>query len=176
MQEKIISTEHIYDGKIVKLDVHQVELPDGRESARELVNHPGAVAMVALDNEQNVLLVRQYRIGAGKVLLEVPAGTLSPDEAPIVCAERELQEETGYKPGTLEPMGGFFVAPGYSTEYIHLYLATDLKESLLPHDDDEFIELERIPLVDTPQLIESGEICDSKTVASLLRVARKMGV
>ena len=176
MKETTLRTERIYSGRIVKLDVIDVRLPDGKETTREIIRHPGAVALVALDAEQRVLLVRQYRNAADKILLEIPAGTLHPDEAPLACAERELQEETGYRPGKLEPLGGIYAAPGYTTEFIHLFLATDLSESRLAMDDDEFIEVERLPLADALAMIEQGVIADGKSVAGLLRVARRLGV
>ena len=113
MHETIISTERVYDGNLVKLDLHQVELPDGQHSKREIVRHPGAVAVVAFDDEQNVILVRQYRLAADKIMLEIPAGTLNPGETPEECAFRELQEETSYRPGKIELLGGIYTAPGY---------------------------------------------------------------
>jgi ADP-ribose pyrophosphatase len=176
MHEKIMHTDEIYNGRVVKLVVHDVELPDGKHSKRELVRHPGAVAIVALDPDQNVLLVRQYRIAADRILSEIPAGTLNPGEDPQVCAIRELQEETGYKPGNIERIGGIFVAPGYTTEFIHLYLATNLAESSLDQDEDEFIEMDRVPLSEAIAMIERGDIIDGKSTAALLMVARRMGV
>lgn len=176
MHEKITHTEEIYKGRVVNLVIHDVELPDGKPSKRELVRHPGAVAVVALDDQRNVLLVRQYRIAADRVLLEIPAGTLNPNEAPDTCAIRELQEETSLKPGKLEKLGGIFVAPGYTTEFIHLYLATDLSESSLAMDEDEFIEVERVPLTEALAMIERGDIIDGKSVSALLLVARRLGV
>jgi ADP-ribose pyrophosphatase len=176
MRDKITTTEEIYDGRIVKLDVHSVKLPDGNTTTREVVRHPGAVAIVALDEAQHVLLVRQYRIAADRIMLEIPAGTLEPDESPTLCAVRELQEEAGYLANTLTPIGGFFVAPGYTTEYIHLFVGTDLVESTLPTDADEFIEVERVPLTTALDFIERGEISDSKSIAGLLRVARRYGL
>jgi ADP-ribose pyrophosphatase len=173
MQEITLKTDRIYDGHIVKLDVLDVRSPDGAVRKRELVRHPGAVALVALDETGKVLLVRQFRVAAGRVLVEIPAGTLDPDETPEVCAMRELQEETGFKPGQLEYLGGFFVAPGYTTEYIHLYLATELSENRLPGDDDEFIEVERVPLAEALAMIERGEIVDGKSIIGLLRVAHR---
>lgn len=176
MKEIITSTERIFNGRVVKLDVHEVTLPDGSTSKRELVKHPGAVAIVPLDADQNVYMVKQYRIAADQVLLEIPAGTLEPNEAPDVCAERELQEEVSFKPGKLESLGGIFVAPGYTTEFIHLYLATDLEASSLEMDADEFIEPVKMPLADAIKLIETGEIQDGKTIAALLKVARMIGI
>lgn len=176
MHEKITHTEPIYSGRVVKLVVHDVELPDGKSSKRELIQHPGAVAIVALDPDQNVLLVRQYRIAADRVLVEIPAGTLNPGEDPETCAVRELQEETGYRPGQIEKIGGIFVAPGYTTEFIHLYIASDLSESRLAHDDDEFLEVDRMPLAEALKLIERGDIIDGKSISALLLVARRLGV
>lgn len=176
MEETIISSRHIYSGRVVNLDIHEVRLPNGEHSKREQVRHPGAVAIVALDDDRNVLLVKQFRLPAQRVLMEIPAGTLNPDEPPADCAIRELQEETGYKPALIEPIGGMFVAPGYTTEYIHLFMATSLSESRLAMDSDEFIEVERMPLGKALQLIERGEIVDGKSIVGLLRVARRLGV
>ncbi len=176
MQETTLHTEQIYKGRVVNLVVLDVRLPNGEESKRELVRHPGAVAIVALDEARNVLLVRQFRIAAGRVLREIPAGTLEQDEPPLECAVRELQEETGYRPGKLEALGGMYVAPGYTTEYIHLFLATELSESRLDGDSDEFIEVDRVPLASTVGMIERGEIIDGKSIIGLLKVARMLGV
>ncbi len=176
MQETIIHTEEIYSGRVVHFEVLDVRLPNGKTAKRELITHPGAVAVVALDENQRVLMVRQYRVAARRVLLEVPAGTLNIGEDPLVCAERELQEETGYHPGKLESIGGIFVAPGYTTEFIHLFVATELRESRLPGDDDEFIELDRISLPDALGMIDRGEIIDAKSITGILKVARKLGV
>lgn len=172
--EQITGRERIYKGRVVTLDILSVTLPDGVQSKREVVQHPGAVAIVALDDEQNVILVRQYRIAAAQYMVEIPAGTLEPDEPPALCAERELQEEAGYKPGKLEAMGGMYVAPGYTTEYIHLFLARDLTASDLPADDDEFIDVVKMPLASALAQIDSGEIDDGKTVAGILRAARRL--
>lgn len=176
MQETIIDTRNLYDGHLVKLDLHEVRLPDGGTSKREVIKHPGAVALVALDSDNRVLMVRQFRLPAGKIMLEIPAGTLEPGELPLACAERELQEETGFKPNTLQALGGIFAAPGYTTEYIHLFLATDLEKSSLDMDEDEFIELETMPIADALALIDEGKIDDGKTVSGLLRVARQLHI
>lgn len=175
MEETIVSTRKVYSGRVVKLDVHEVRLPNGEHSMREQVRHPGAVAIVALDADDNVLLVRQYRLPAGQVMLEIPAGTLDPDEDPKDCAERELQEEAGYKPGKLTSLGGFFAAPGYTTEFIHIFLAGELTESKLELDSDEFIEVTRIPLNEALKAIDAGEIIDGKTIIGLMKVARHLG-
>ncbi|MFN8373559.1 MAG: NUDIX hydrolase [Anaerolineae bacterium] len=176
MEETILSTEQIYSGRVIKLSIHEVRLPDGANAKREVVQHPGAVAIVALDANGDVLLVRQFRLAAGKILSEIPAGTLHPGEDPRECAIRELQEETGYKPGKLESLGGIYVAPGYTTEYIHLYLATDLIESKLAADDDEFVEVDHVPFKDVLAMIDRGDIADGKSNVGVMRVARRMGI
>lgn len=176
MNETILRTESVYEGRVVRLALLDVQLPNGRLARRELVRHPGAVAIVALDSAQHLLLVRQFRIAADQILLEIPAGTLEPGEPPLACAERELQEETGFHPGKIEAIGGIYVAPGYTTEFIHLFLATELTESRLDGDADEFIEVERVPLPEALAMIERGDIIDGKSIAGILRVARKLGV
>lgn len=176
MIEKVLNEQSVFSGRVIKLSVLDVELQDGSQSKRELVEHPGAVAVLPIDAEGNVLLVRQFRIAAGRVLTEVPAGTLNVGEDPLLCAERELQEEVGYRPGKLESLGGIFVAPGYTTEFIHLYLATDLQEARLEQDADEFIEVDRVPFAQVIDMIERGEIIDGKSIVCVLRAARKLGL
>lgn len=172
LNEIIVGVRSIYEGQLIDVELREVKLPDESFSKREVVKHPGAVAVVALTDDEQVLMVRQFRLAPGAVILEIPAGTLEPDESPEDCAVRELQEETGYKPATLKSLGGFYVAPGYTTEFIHLFLATDLSESALDGDRDEFILSEKIALSRALELIEQGEIVDGKTVIGLLRTAR----
>ncbi len=174
MQEKIVRSEPIFKGKIVDLSVHEVELPNGELAKRELVKHPGAVAIVALDEDQNVLLIRQFRLGAGQVLIELPAGTLEPDEPPAECADRELREETGYRAAHLERIGGWYMAPGYTTEYIHLFVASHLTYDPIEADADEFIELVRMPFTEALVMVERGDIMNSTGVAGLLRAVRHL--
>lgn len=176
MEETITATRKIFKGRVVELNVHEVQMSGGDKSRRELVHHPGAVAIVALDEAQNVILVRQFRMGAGKSLYEIPAGILEKDELPEVCATRELQEEAGYKPGRLQPLAGFYTAPGYTTEFIHVYLATELTPSRLSGDSDEFIQSEIMPLSQALKMIEDGQIEDSKSIIGLLQVARQYGL
>jgi ADP-ribose pyrophosphatase len=175
LDEKTLSSEPVYLGKLVKLFVETVELPDGNRSMREIVKHPGAVAMVPLLASGEVVLVRQFRGAADRVLLEIPAGTLEAGEEPLAAAGRELQEEAGYRPGKLERLGGEYTAPGYTSEFIHLFLATDLVPSRLVQDADEFLEVVTLPLDEALRQVENGEIQDGKTIIGLLLVARRMG-
>ena len=175
MIEKILSTERIYSGRVVNLEVSQVELPDGKQQMREIIRHSGASAVVALDEDNRVLMVRQYRVAAGKVMLEIPAGLLNSSEDPMAAAVREFQEETGYKPTQIEALGGFHPAPGYTTEYINLYFATGLVESRLAGDADEFIEVDRLTIGEVMALIQSGEITDAKTIIAILLLVQRIG-
>jgi len=163
-----LSEEIVYDGKLIKVVKEMVRLPDGRERPREIVRHPGAVALVPVDKEGNLLLVRQYRRAAGKVLLEIPAGTREPGEDAEKCAQRELREEIGYNAGKIEHMGGFYSAPGFCTEYLECYLLTDLTEGRDDADDDEDIEVVSLSAEDALEAIRSGEICDAKSIAGIL--------
>ncbi len=168
LTERLISSEQVYDGRIVHLYVDTVELPNGKTARREIVRHGGAVAIVPIDQDGSVIMVRQYRHAAGRIMLEIPAGTLGKGEDPDVCAVRELQEEIGFKPGNLQKIGGIFVAPGYTTEFIHLYLATNLSDSHLDMDEDEFIEVLHLPMEEVMKRIKSGEIIDGKTLSAVL--------
>jgi ADP-ribose pyrophosphatase len=143
-------------------------MPSGRETTREIVEHGDCVAIIAVDDEDNILLVNQFRKSVEKRLLEIPAGGIELGEEPVDCVRRELREETGFLPQKLERLGGFYSSPGYCTEYLHLYLATDLVSSPLQAEDSESIRLVRVPLSKIPSLITSGAICDAKSIAGLL--------
>jgi len=168
--EKTLSSEMIYDGRVVKLRVDTVGKSDGGTTTREIVEHSDCVAVVVLDSKDNVLLVRQFRKAVNMFVLEIPAGGIDPGEQPINCVRRELQEEIGYLPNKIDKLGGFYAAPGYCTEYLHLYLATYLMPSRLEAEDTCDIEVVRVPLTRIPDFIASGEICDAKSIAGLLRV------
>ena len=168
--EKTLSTQRIYDGRAVSLRIDTVRKSNGKVTTREIVEHADAVAVVVLDSKDKAILVRQYRKAVGKTLLEVPAGGVDPGEPPITTVRRELQEEIGYLPNKIDKLGGFYSAPGYCTEYLHLYLATYLIPSRLQAEDTDEIEVVRVPLTKIPELIASGEIADAKSVAGLLRV------
>ncbi len=168
--EKTLSSQKVYEGRAVRLRVDTVQKPNGKTTTREIVEHSDCVAVVVLDSKDRVILVRQYRKAVGKTLLEIPAGSIDPGEQPINCVRRELQEEIGYLPNKIDRLGGFYSAPGYCTEYLHLYLATHLIPSRRVAEDTEEIEVVRVPLSRIPELIDSGEICDAKSIAGLLRV------
>ncbi len=167
-EEKTLSSRLIYEGRVVKLRVDTVRMPGGRETTREIVEHSDCVAIVAVDDSGNVLLVNQFRKPVEKELLEIPAGGIEPGEDPVDCVCREMREETGFLPRKVERLGGFYSTPGYCTEYLYLYLATDLTSSPLNAEDTESIRLVRVPLSQIPSLITSGKICDAKSIAGLL--------
>ncbi len=167
-EEKTLSSQLIYDGRVVKLRVDTVRMPGGRETRREIVEHSDCVAIVAIDANDNVLLVKQFRKSVEKELLEIPAGGIDPGEDAVTTVRREMREETGYLPQKVERLGGFYSTPGYCTEYLHLYLATDLTPSQLFAEDTESIKLVRVPISQIPSLITSGSICDAKSIAGLL--------
>jgi ADP-ribose pyrophosphatase len=166
--EKKLATKQIYQGRAVNIRVDSVEKASGRKTTREVVEHPDCVAVVVLDEQGNVLLVRQFRHPVGKSLLEIPAGGIDRGEEPVDSVRRELQEEIGYFPHKIEKLGGFYSIPGYGTEYLHCFLATELVPGRLMAEDTEDIELVRVPRDDIPRLITSGEICDAKSIAALL--------
>ncbi len=166
-EEKTLSSQLIYDGRAVKLRVDTVQMPSGRETTREIVGHSDCVAIVAIDANDNVLLVNQFRKPVEKELLEIPAGGIEPDEDPVTTVRRELREETGYLPRKVRRLGGFYSSPGYCTEYLHLYLATDLVPSQLYAEDTENIKLVRVPTSQISSLITSGSVCDAKSIAGL---------
>jgi ADP-ribose pyrophosphatase len=166
--EKKLATQQIYHGRGVNIRVDTVENASGKEATREVVEHSDCVAVAVLDEQDNVLLVRQFRHAVGKFLLEIPAGGIDPGEDPVDTVCRELQEEIGYFPRKIDKLGGFYAIPGYGTEYLHCFLATDLVPGRLVAEDTESIELVRVPSERIPHLITSGEICDAKSVAALL--------
>ena len=163
-----LSQETVFSGRIIETRVDTLLMPDGRQITREVVQHPGAVAIVPIDGEDNVLLVRQYRYAAGRSLLELPAGVVESGESPDDTAQRELQEEVGYVSNNLRALGGVYSSPGFCTEFLYLYIARDLVPSRLPGDEDEDISVETVPMSRVDQLIRLGEIQDAKTVAGLL--------
>jgi ADP-ribose diphosphatase len=165
----------VYDGRIVTLDVDEVKLPNGNVVTLEIIRHRGAAAVVPVDEEGRAVLIRQYRHATSGYLLEVPAGTLDPGEAPETCALREVEEETGLRAARLDPLGWIWTTPGFTDERIWLYLATGLTPTRSAHQSDEVITVERLPFAEAVQKAASGEITDGKSVCALLRASTRRG-
>jgi ADP-ribose pyrophosphatase len=168
VEEKTISSRYIFKGRAFNVRVDTVTNASGQETTREIVEHNDCVTVVPVDANGDILLVRQFRKAIEKELLEIPAGGIDPGEDPPTAVKRELQEEIGYLPGKIERLGGFYSTPGFCNEYLHLYLATDLKPGRLYAEDTPGIETVRIKPRQILNLIRSGEICDSKSIAGLL--------
>jgi len=168
MSHKILQEKGIFQGRVFNLVQTLVQLPDGKEHTYDLIKHPGAVVILPVDQKGNIWFVRQYRVGADKVLLELPAGILEKGETPNDSAAREVREEIGMAAGQMEKIGEFYMVPGYSTEKLNAYLATELYESDLAGDADEFLEPVAIPIEQVYRMAESGQIDDGKTLAVLL--------
>ena len=157
----------VFNGRVFDLVQEQVRYPDGRLAEVDLIRHAGAVAMLPIDSDGQLVFIRQYRHAVGGMLLEIPAGRLEDGEDPEACAQRELQEEIGMAAGWLRPLGGFYPVAGYSDEYLNLFLAGDLEPSELPGDADELIELERISPSTALSMAARAEIQDAKTLIAL---------
>ncbi len=172
LNETFVSSETIYEGKIITVRRDTVMLPNGKEAGREIVEHPGGVAVVALDAEDNVYMVRQYRRPFDRVILEIPAGKLDHSgEDHFDCGKRELKEETGLTAGRYDYLGSFMVSPGFCQELIHIYLARDLSSGDMDLDPDEFLQVETIPLKELLEMIMENKIEDAKTVIGILKTS-----
>jgi len=171
-EERVTSARRLYDGKVVNLRVDTVVLPDGRRAQREVVEHAGAVAIVPVKPDGTVILVRQWRTPAGAALLEIPAGSLDPGESAEAAAGRELGEEINFRAGRMTRLFQTYMAPGYSTEIIHYFLAEELTPFQGEPDDDENIEIVELTLAEAIGKIADGEINDAKSVSGLLWVER----
>jgi ADP-ribose pyrophosphatase len=173
--ETRIDGRRVYSGRVLSLEVDRVRLEDGTETVREVIRHPGAVVIVPLIGE-DVLLVRQFRYATGEKLVELPAGTLAPGEEPDACARRELAEETGYATAALTHMASFYSAPGFCDELVHCFRAERLEPAPgVRGDEDERIEVVRLPLTTVATMIHGGAIRDTKTVAGMLLVLSSLG-
>ena len=172
-KEETIDKETLYEGKIVDLNLHDVRLPNGEVSKREIVNHPGAVAIIAYTADDKIIMVRQFRKALEKEIIEIPAGKLETGEQPEETAKRELEEETGYKTDQLTKIGSFYTSPGFSDEIVHVYEAHTLYTGTVATDDDEFVELIEVTLDEADKLIESGDIHDAKTMFAIQHVKLK---
>jgi len=181
LDQPLVSRRTVHAGRYLVVESDVVAMADGSLSERDIVVHPGAVVVAPLDAEGRLLFVTQFRLPVGAAMLELPAGTLDTDdgviEDPLAAAHRELEEETGYRCGSMERLGGFWSAPGFSTEYLTLYLATDLRpatEGRLAPDEDEDLRLSRIPWREAVAAVESGVIEDAKSIAGILMLARRL--
>ena len=167
MSFELKKSETLLQGRVFKVRRDTLTTPDERETKLEIIEHNGSVVLVPLDKEGNLLFVRQYRHAAGKDLLELPAGARDGEEPFEKCAARELREETGLEAGSLQKVGEFYLVPGYSTEFMAVFLSTDLKENPLEADEDEFLQVEKIPSKQALQMAEKGRIQDAKSLAAL---------
>lgn len=168
MPFELINSETLLKGRAFRIRRDHLKTPDGNETKLDIIEHGGSVVLIPVDKDGNLLFVRQYRHAAGMDLLELPAGTLEKDEDPAVCAAREIREETGFAADKIEKIGDFYLAPGYSTEFMHVYLAQELRYDPLEADADEFLSVEAIPYAKAIQMAERGEIPDAKSLAALL--------
>ncbi len=169
-----LSRRVAYDGLILRVNVDRVALPNGREVDLELVQHPGAAAVVPLHADGTVTLIRQYRYATGGFILEVPAGKLDPGETPEACAAREVEEEAGVRAGALHPLGFIWTTPGFTDERIWLFAATRLQPGRQDLQHDEVLEVERLPLAEALALIERGELPDAKSLVALVRTEQEL--
>ncbi len=164
LTETVLESNQVFDGSRIKVRVDDVEMADGRQARREVVEHPDAVVILALRDDGLIAFVRQWRHATGRALLELPAGRVDPGEEPVETARRELREEVGLDPARLDLARGFYVAPGFANEFLHGFVARDCVESPLEADEDEELIVEWMPLGDAIELVESGEIIDAKSV------------
>lgn len=164
LNEKTINKKLIYEGKIISLSLEEVELPNGKLSKREIVNHPGAVAIIALSKEGKLQLVNQYRKALGKTIYEIPAGKLEKGEDPHASALRELKEETGYSANELQHLVSFYTSPGFADELVHLYFTDTITKGARQLDDDEFLDNCEVTLTEAVEMVKNQEIHDAKTV------------
>jgi len=176
MSMQILSKTTVYDALAFTVERLHVRLPDARERDYSLVRHEDSVTVIPLDAENNVIFVSQFRMGSETVLLELPAGVMNPGETPLECAQREIREETGLAAAEMEHLGSAYLAPGYSSELNHIFLATCLSHAPLDMDEDEFLEAERIPAAGLPALTSQGRLQDSKSLAALYLAGDKLRV
>ena len=167
MEFQTLISEKVYQGRAFDVRRDEIKLPNGKITNLDIVEHCGAVTILPFDDEGFIWFVSQYRHAAGRHILELPAGTLEDGEDPIKCAQREIQEEIGMGATSVQKIGEFFLAPGYSTEYMYIYLAKDLYPSSLPQDEDEILETIRLSTDEVKTKIAKGKIQDAKTIASL---------
>jgi ADP-ribose pyrophosphatase len=165
--ERTVGSQHVYTGRLISLRVDEIELPNGHRATREIVEHPGAVAILAFDDNDELVLVKQYRKAAERLTLEIPAGTLGPGEDPRACAARELKEETGFAAHTFGQVCSFYTAVGFCTEVLHLFVAKGLEPGDQDFEEDENIDVLTMPVAAAMDAIRDGSIVDAKTVAAV---------
>ena len=176
LAERMVSSQTIFEGHIIKVTLDEAELPNGKLAAREVVYHPGGVAVLALDEDGNVPLVRQFRYPIQRLLVELPAGKLERGEDPLAAAIRELGEEVGLEPGDMTDLGHIYVSPGFCTEKLHMYLARDVKSVPVHPDEDEFLDIVYMSFEQLADKVMTGEIRDAKTVATVLKTRALLGL
>jgi ADP-ribose pyrophosphatase len=174
-EEKILSTEDIYDGRVINLKVHTIELPDGKKSMREIVEHNGGVGVIAVTKDRRVFMVNQYRTAAKQMMLEIPAGKLEKGEDTYDAGMRELEEETGYRAKTFTELGSYYATPGYCEEKLTLYLATDLEFKGQHLDEGEFLNVSEHQLDELYQMVMDNKINDCKTAIAILKAKAILG-
>lgn len=182
LAERVVDAEVVHQGKYMTFRVETIERADGSRGTRDIVRHPGAVAVLAVDDDGRLLFVRQWRVAAGRGMLEIPAGTLDVAdgvaEDPDLAARRELEEETGYRAGRWERLSSFWTAPGFASELMHLYLATELVpvagDDRLAPDEDEHLELRHLSVADAIVAVETGRIADAKSILGVLWLDRRL--
>ena len=175
MDETTVDSKLVFEGKILNLKVDTVNLPNGRQAVREVVVHPGAVAVVAVTDADELVLIKQFRYPVGQVIWEIPAGKLEKGEDPLSCAQRELAEETGHGAEQWKHLSTFFTTPGFSDEIMYVYLASGLHTDKQTADDDEFIEPHYISFAEALRMISDGEIKDAKSIAGILLADKLRG-
>ncbi|MBO5340592.1 MAG: NUDIX hydrolase [Oscillospiraceae bacterium] len=176
LTEKTLSSRTVFEGRIVTVKLDSAQLPNGVQASREVVEHPGGVCVLALQEDGTVPLVRQFRYPLGHTMLELPAGKLEAGEDPLAAAIRELGEEVGLEPGDMTDLGHIYVSPGFCTEKLHMYLARDVKSVPVHPDEDEFLEIVYMSFEQLTDKVMSGEIRDAKTVATVLKTRALLGL
>ena len=174
MGYKALSSEQKFKGAVFNVRQDRVLMPNGNTSLCDIVEHSGGVSILPVDHNENIWLIRQYRHPAGRLVLEIPAGKLEIGEAPELCAAREIREEIGMAAGEITHLGEVFLAPGYSSDYMYVYLARDLTPSPLPGDENEIIEIEKYPVDEVYRMADAGEIIDAKTLVALFLAREKL--
>lgn len=175
IMEKTIASQEVFRGRIINVRIDRVLLPNGTEATREVVEHPGAVAIIAFNEKKEVILVRQFRQSTGEILLELPAGKRDREEPPLVCAQRELKEETGYCARNWKILFSFYTTPGFSNELLYLVLAKNLEPGKVQPDGEEFLDVVTVPLAQAQEMVFHGEIKDAKTIIGILTLCLLAG-